>query len=133
MTPQPHEWNWLDARESISEPELSRACGVSVQELDELVEYGALKPLQGPPEVRTFSAACVATLRTASRLRRDYDLDVFTVALLMEYLNRIEELEREIRTLHAHLPAHVIAAHREGPPPWREQHGNAEAGRNGMF
>lgn len=124
----PSEWNWLDASETIGVTELSRACGVSVAEMDELVEYGALQPLHGEHEAAVFSAACVASLRTACKLREDYDLDLFTVALLVGYLNRIEELEHELRALHAHLPAHVIAAHRDGPQQWREQHAKGEAG-----
>ena len=93
--------------------------------LDELVEYGALAPMKEQGGERIFSRACVASLRTASRLRQDYDLDLFTVALLLEHLSRIEELEREVRFLRAHLPSHVIAPHREGPQPWREPHSGA--------
>ena len=126
MTPQPHDWSWLDASETISVSDLSRVCGISADEVNELVEYGALKPLptrSGP----VFSAAYVAPLRTACKLRRDYDLELFTIALLMEYLNRIEELEHELRTLHAKT-SHVTSLHREGPQPWREQHAKSASG-----
>jgi len=122
MKPQAPEWNWLDAGETIGVSDLARACGISLAELDELVGYGALQPLQSRTDERQFSAACVATLRHACKLRQDFDLDLFTVALLMDYLNHIEALQREIRFLRAHLPAHVIAAHRDGPQPWHEQH-----------
>ena len=44
MTPQPHDWSWLDASETISVSDLSRVCGISTDELDELVEYGVLRP-----------------------------------------------------------------------------------------
>jgi len=128
MRPQPSEWSWLDASETIGVSDLAHVCGMSTDQLDELVEYGALKPLKRAHDERVFSAACVATLRKACKLRDDYDLDLFTVALLMEYLNRIDELECELRTLHAHLPAHVIAVHRDGPQPWREPHAKAKAG-----
>ena len=127
MTPQPHEWSWLDASETISISDLSRVCRISADELNELVEYGALKPLP-TRSGRVFSAACVATLRTACKLRRDYDLELFTIALLMEYLNRIEELERELHTLHAKTPSRVTAPHREGPQPWREPHAKSHSG-----
>ena len=124
MRAQPHDWNWWDASDTLTDSELSRACGMSVRELDELVDYGALKPLAKQSERRVFSASCVPTLRTACEIRRDYDLDLFTVALLMGYLIRIEELEHEIRALHSHLPAHVTE-HRDGPQPWREGHAKA--------
>jgi chaperone modulatory protein CbpM len=128
MTPQPHDLSWLDASETISVSDLSRVCGISTDELNELVEYGALRPSPMGSPGRVFSAAYVAPLRTACKLRRDYDLELFTVALLMEYLNRIEDLEHELRTLQAKTPAHVIRPQREGPQPWREQHAKSGSG-----
>ena len=122
MNAQAVEVGWLDARETLTTAELARACGLTASELDELVEYGALTPVEPQPSQRVFSAECVVPLRTAGRLRLDFDLDLFAVAILLGYLNRIEELEREVKSLRAHLPAHPH--HRnEGPEPWREPHG----------
>lgn len=95
---------WLDASELITLTELARICALSPAELDELVDYGVLVPVEGARQERLFSAECVIPLRTAGRLRQDFDLDLFTVGLLLGYLNRIEALERQIRTLKAHLP-----------------------------
>lgn len=124
MNAQVVEVGWLDARETVSMRELARACGLSAAELDELVEYGALAPLhRGQPE-RTFSAEWIVPLRTAGRLRHDFDLDLFAVAILLGYLTRIEDLEREVKHLRAHLPTHAHPVPRsEGPAPWREPHG----------
>jgi len=121
MTPRHESWSWLDASEVIEASELSRVCGLSADEVEELVGYGALRPLSSAEPSR-FSAACVAPLRQACKLRQDFDFDLFTVALLVDYLNRIDELERELRSLHAHLP-HPLRAQRDGPPPWHEPHG----------
>jgi chaperone modulatory protein CbpM len=129
MTAQPNDWDWPEAGEIITHTELTQVCRISAAELDELVEYGALAPMHGQGGERTFSRACVTSLHTASRLKQDYDLDLFTVALLLEHLSRIEELEREVRFLRAHLPSHVTAEHREGPQPWREPHSSAVANR----
>ena len=125
MKPQPHDWIWPDATETLSIAELSRSCHLTAEEIDELIEYGALAPVQKDTDEVVFSAACAPALRNACKLRQDYDLDLFTVALLMEYLSRIEALEREVRFLHAHVPAHLAAPHREGPQPWREPHARA--------
>jgi chaperone modulatory protein CbpM len=123
MTQPKHEqWHWLDASETIGLPELSQACGISLAELNELVEYGALGPATTHQEQGLFTADCVVPLRTACRLRRDYDLDLFTVALLVQYLQRIEQLEHEVHTLRAHLPAHVTVAKRDAPASWHEPH-----------
>lgn len=101
------EWLWLDEVQSVTLPELARVCGISTDDVDELVEYGALQPLQtGPSEedLRLFSADCVTRMRTASKLRLDFDLDLFAVALLLDHIQRIETLEQQVRSLQAQLP-----------------------------
>ena len=95
---------WLDAREAVTLVELAHICALSVDELDELMDYGALVPMQDDRQERLFSAECAMPLRTAGKLRRDFDLDLFTVGLLLGYLNRIEALERQVQSLQAHLP-----------------------------
>ncbi|MBC7436625.1 MAG: hypothetical protein H7332_11220 [Bdellovibrionales bacterium] len=98
----PHvEWIWLDERESVGLTELSRVCGMSAQELNELVDYGALSPIVSDQPERLFNAEVVIPLRAAGRMRTDYDLDLFTVVLLMDSLTRISTLERRVRTLEA--------------------------------
>ena len=125
MNAQIVEIGWLDARETVTVQELVRACGLSAADLDELIAYGALTPLQASEPERVFSAECVVPLRAAGRLRQDLGLDLFAVAILLGYIDRIEELEREVKSLRARLPAH---AHPEPPREdvpqrWREPHG----------
>jgi chaperone modulatory protein CbpM len=114
---------WLDSRETLTAAELSRTCGMSPEQLAELVEYGALVPLDRTVAEPVFSGACVSPLRKAARLYRDFDLDLFAVAMLLGYLNRIEELEHEVHSLRARIPGHAHLSAREGPQPWREPHG----------
>lgn len=123
MKLQQSEVSWLDSRATVTLSELSRACRMSTAELDELVDYGALVPLELSREEALFSADRIATLRTAGKLRLNFDLDLFTVAMLVGYLDRIEALERQLRTLQAHLPAHVLRGQRAGRQPWRETRG----------
>ncbi len=104
MTQEQVEWRWLDTRETISLAELSDCCGMSEAELDELVDYCALVPVAPSNPQRAFSAHWVVPLRTASKMRVDFDLDIFTVAILLGNLNRIEELERQVHSLQALLP-----------------------------
>jgi chaperone modulatory protein CbpM len=70
-------------------------------DLQELIEYGALAPLQPIQPEPLFAISYLEPLRTACLLRRDYDLDLFVVVLLMEYLQRIEQLETQLRSLKA--------------------------------
>ncbi len=104
MNPQPFEWTFLDARETFSLLELSQVSGLSVSELDELMDYGALAPLAAGQKPNLFSAEWVSPLRTAGRLRQDFDLDLFSVAIVLGYVNRIDALERRLCVLQARLP-----------------------------
>lgn len=106
----------------VDQGEFAHMCGLSVTEVDELVEYGAVTPLAGGPGGPVkFSSALVPPLRRALKLRADFDLDLFTVSMLVSYLQRIAELEHEVRVLRAHLPR-AVGHLREGPATWREPH-----------
>ena len=96
----------LEADTPITLSELAECCGMSIAELDELMDYNALMPLTGTPE-RAFSAQWVVPLRTAARMRLDFDLDLFTVAILLDQLVQIERLEREVQSLQALVPGHL--------------------------
>lgn len=50
---------------------------------------------------RQFKVECIAPLRTASKLRQDFDLDMIAVALLMDYIQQIDRLEEPVRQLQA--------------------------------
>lgn len=126
MGTQRVEVTWLDARETVSMTELSRICGLTEAELRELIEYGALTPLERQQPEPSFSSERIGGLRRAARLRRDFELDLFAVALLLEYLDRIDALERQVRSLEAQVPAHAQKPHREGPQPWHEPHGSSD-------
>lgn len=87
--------------DSVGFGELSAACALSVAELQELIEYGALQPLQPLQPEPLFAISYLEPLRTAGKVRRDYDLDLFVVVILMDYLQRIAQLEAQLRTVQA--------------------------------
>lgn len=104
MNPPPPEINYLVSSETVTLSDLSEACGMSCVELDELIEYGALAPLQIDQTIHRFSAHWASPLRAAGKLRRDFDLELFSVAVLVGYLTQIDVLENELRTLRAQQP-----------------------------
>jgi chaperone modulatory protein CbpM len=104
MPPQSPDTFSFDIHETITLNELAECCGMSPQELDELVDYSALVPEACVTSERIFSAHWVAPLRSAAKLRFDFDLDLFTVALVLGNLNRIEILERQVQSLLALVP-----------------------------
>lgn len=104
MNPPLLDVTWVASSESVTLSDLSEVCGLSRAELDELIDYGALAPLQMDQSIHRFSAHWVSPLRTAGKLRRDYDLELFSVAVLVGYLNQIDVLQNELRSLRAQLP-----------------------------
>jgi chaperone modulatory protein CbpM len=94
---------WLDEHRELSLMELVELSGLSVDELHHLVDCEALQPISGATHVR-FRADCLALVRTASRLRSDFDLDVNGLALALRLLGRIRELETDLHELRALLP-----------------------------
>lgn len=99
---------WLDERHEFSLTEFVRLSGLSVDDLQCLVDCEALLPVAaaepaaqaGASEVR-FSAECLTLARMASRLRDDFDLDANGLTLVLHLLKRIDQLETDIRHLRA--------------------------------
>lgn len=104
MNAETHDLAWLDARATVAESELASMCRLTTAEIEELVEYGLLAPVEGGPSAYVFSAACVQPLRQAGALRHRFDLDPFVLGLLFSQLERMARLEQELRRLQAHLP-----------------------------
>ena len=101
---------WVDEHHEFSLTEVVELSGLSVQELQHLVDCEALLPLSGESttgisaaEAR-FNAQCLALARTASRLRDDFELDANGLTLTLRLLTRIRELEAELLALRAQLP-----------------------------
>jgi len=86
---------------SVCLRDLCVACAMSAADLHELMDYGALAPLEPSDAEPQFAISYIEPLRTAAILRRDYDLDLFVVVILMDYLQRIVQLEAQLHTLQA--------------------------------
>jgi chaperone modulatory protein CbpM len=91
----------LDERVELTLAELVDASGMTEAELRELVDCGALAPLDREAASWTFCAQALIVVRTAGRLRRELDLDAHAAAVILRYVERIEALEAELRALRA--------------------------------
>lgn len=107
MTVEFNEVLWLDHHHELSMQEVAQLSGLAETELIELVECGAILPLDPTATRYTFTARCVVMARTASRLRRDFELDTQGVSLAMALLSRVQELEQQLNELRALLPHRV--------------------------
>jgi len=112
------EMLWFE-QHVLSLDELSQLSGLPLEILQELLESGAIEPLERAGgsgggvyagELR-FGAAALNSARAASRLRSDFDLDVQALAVVLGLLDRVAELEAQLRELRAQLPQRLR------PPP----------------
>ena len=104
MTVEPDDAQWLVASHEVSFARLAEFSGLSAAELQELVDGGVIVPLDPGAAERTFHAGCIVTVRTAGRLRDELELDTHSLALALTLIDRIRELEAQLRELRAQLP-----------------------------
>jgi hypothetical protein len=98
------EGAWLTEACEFSIEELAEISGLTEGELREFVEYGAIAPVDPSATRWRFTGRCVVAMRTASRLRADFDLEPHGIALVISLLDRIGELQSELERLRAQLP-----------------------------
>jgi chaperone modulatory protein CbpM len=95
---------WLDERGAVTLLELAECSGLAESELRELVELGALEPVDLDAAEWRFAARCISSARAAGRLRNDFELDSQGLALVLSLLERVQELEAALQRLNARLP-----------------------------
>ena len=103
MNPSSDDAIRLDSVTEVTWTQLVSASGLPEIEVRELVRYGALIPRDPEAPVWTFEARWLVIARTASRLRRDFELDTHGVSVVLGYVERIDALESELRRLRAQL------------------------------
>lgn len=77
--------------------QLCQACGCDDQFLIALVADGVLLPDGDDPQRWHFSGQCLRVTRKALRLARDLEMDTAGVALVLELLQRIDDLNARLR------------------------------------
>jgi chaperone modulatory protein CbpM len=95
---------WLDERGAVTLVELAQCSGFTEPELRDLVDLGALEPLDPGADNLSFGARCITAARMAHRLRDDLELDTHGLAVVLSLLERVHALESEIQRVRARLP-----------------------------
>ena len=94
---------WLDDNAACTPERLAELSGLSLTEIHELAEIGVLVP-DHQAASPSYRLDYVMTIRSARRLRDDFDLDNRGMALAMALLRRIGELEAAVAALEARRP-----------------------------
>jgi chaperone modulatory protein CbpM len=76
--------------------ELCRACQTSEQQVEVWILEGVLQPSGASRAEWRFGGSSLARMRAATRLMRDLDLNAPGVALALDLLDRIAELETRL-------------------------------------
>lgn len=98
------EVQWLSAEQHLPLLEFTQMSGLLESELQQLVEYGVITPLDPQAQAWTFGADYLPLARTAVRLREDFDLEGQGLAVALTLIERVQELETRLRELSARLP-----------------------------
>jgi len=97
------QWVWLNEHDVCSATNLVEVSGLSNEEFDELVAVGVIAPVDNTVQIRSFYLRNIATVKTARRLRDDFELDLHGIALAMTLVRRIDELHEELLAARAQL------------------------------
>ena len=103
MSIQMDEVVLLDDSNVCSAQELLDVSGLSPQELGLLLENGLIAPVAPAVEPPRFYVQYLVLVQTARRLRDDFELDGPGMLLALTLLQRIRDIEGELRTAHARL------------------------------
>jgi len=98
------EMMWLDERHQVNLDELVALSGMSLEELRTLLDSGAIVPCNAETQTKEdelqFSSHYIDTIRTLVRLQQAFELEQNALSLMMVFLERIQNLERELSQQH---------------------------------
>ena len=75
---------------------LAACAGVHPTLIEYFVEYGLLEPIARTGTQWLFDTACLARLRMIERLRRDLGANLAGIAVILDLLDRLTALQREV-------------------------------------
>jgi len=87
----------VEATQALDLDALCQACHAQQSQLLVLVEEGVLGEQDPSPTPWRFDGHALARARRALRLQRELELDAGAVALVLDLLDRIEELQTQLR------------------------------------
>ncbi len=90
-------------REQLTLDSLAERAGLHPALIECFVEYGLIEPAESAGRQMFFDPECVARLRVIERVRRDLGANLAGVAVILNLLDRMNELRREVESLRARL------------------------------
>ena len=94
--PRTHITRGRFAPEQLTLEDLAARVGMPPTRLEYFVEYGLLEPIARMGTQWLFDPACIARLRMIERLRRDLGANLAGIAVILDLLDRLTTLQREV-------------------------------------
>jgi len=88
-----------ETEEQFTFSDVAKLCELSHDEMQELIDYGAIRSDELEKGDFYYSAQRLSLLQSACKQRRDYDLDLFSVVICVQYLEEVADLKRQIESL----------------------------------
>jgi DNA-binding transcriptional MerR regulator len=85
--------------EQMTMDDLAARTGLHPTLIERFVEYGLIEPAERTGGHMLFELDCVARVRKIERLRRHLGANLASVAVILDLLDRMSGLEREIERL----------------------------------
>lgn len=83
----------------LSFGELCRACGLSAEQVYDLIDEGIIEPIGRDPARWRFSGICIRRIRVALRLQRGLGVNPAGAALALDLMDEIERMRIRLRRL----------------------------------
>jgi chaperone modulatory protein CbpM len=97
---------WLE-QQVLSLPELAEMSRLPPSVLEELLDSGAITPIEPTAGEPRFGAPALRAARLANRLRADFELETHALAVVLGLLDRVEDLQAQLLALQARQPQSI--------------------------
>lgn len=89
----------IEQSDSLTLEEFCKAVQANREAIIQMVEYQLIQPQGDTPEQWRFDSLCLKQGRIAASFHRDLEINMPGVALALELMKQIEELEHQVRLL----------------------------------
>lgn len=89
----------LDESTEVTFVQLCHYCDVQEDTIESMVDQGILEPLRKEGQDLRFPATSIKRIHIALRLQRDLDVNLAGAALALDLLERIDELNAQLRIM----------------------------------
>jgi len=86
-------------RERLTLEGLAQQTGLHPTLIEQFVEYGLIEPVERMGAHSLFEIDCVVRVRKIERLRHDLGANLASVSVILDLLDRISRLEKEVERL----------------------------------